>query len=281
MINPDRQSSSLTKCNLDRLRRRILIEVWFQLDLLSHPFQQDLTQVFSWESRFHSIAQEVHCVHVSFCMEFNFLIDQFRWIPYSLFLLIVCLITAVCIICWKDKPDSIKFFVSLTTTVIALKAGWLKELSLQLMEGNADQDHPLVITHFNLLVAMSNDALNHQHGCKKIITMNNAIWDKGEQHCIWYTTLIIPKNHIRCQGYVLILYQSYWFCSDRLKTGNADDRAGLGAEILSRTSDLDPMWEVVYKQIHGVTTLILMSIVWAFASMGVVQLSLLPPVPRR
>ena len=96
-------------------------------------------------------------------MGFNFLIDQFRWIPYSLFLLIVCLITAVCIICWKDKPDSIKFFVSLTTTVIALKAGWLKELSLQLMEGNADQDHPLVITHFNLLVAMSNDALNHQH----------------------------------------------------------------------------------------------------------------------
>ena len=70
---------------------------------------------------------------------------------------------AVCIICWKDTPDSIKFFVSLTATVIALKVGWLKELSLQLMEGNADQAHPLVITHFNLLVAMSNDALNHQH----------------------------------------------------------------------------------------------------------------------
>ena len=71
-----------------------------------------------------------------------------------------------CVLCvsfWKDKPDSIKFFVSLTATVIALKAGWLKELSLQLMEGNADQAHPLVITHFNLLVAMSNDALNHQH----------------------------------------------------------------------------------------------------------------------
>ena len=71
------------------------------------------------------------------------------------------------------------------------------------------------------------------------------------------------------------------FCSGRLRTGNADDGAGLDAEILSRTSDSDPIWEVVYKQIHSVTTLILMSIVWAFASMGVVQLSLLPPVPSR
>ena len=154
MINPDRQSSSLTKCHVDRLRRRILIEVWLQPDLHSHQLQRDLTQflvilkIFSWESRFHSIAQEVHCIYVF--SVWGSMIDQF-------------ILHAVCIICWKDKPDSIKFFVSLTATVIALKVGWLKELSLQLMEGNADQDHPLVITHFNLLVAMSNDALNYQH----------------------------------------------------------------------------------------------------------------------
>ena len=78
---------------------------------------------------------------------------------------------AVCIICWKDKPDSIKFFVSLTATVIALKVGWLKELSLQLMEGNADQAHPLVITHFNprVAISMAVPAINMADGCQKII----------------------------------------------------------------------------------------------------------------
>ena len=68
MINLDRQSSSLTKCHLDRLRRRILIEVWLQPDLHSHQLQRDLTQVlvslkiFSWESRLHYSSRSTLCV---------------------------------------------------------------------------------------------------------------------------------------------------------------------------------------------------------------------------